>query len=299
MFGVGTDYCLLLVSRYREELHSYEDKHEAMEHALLRAGPAILASGMTVILSMLVLLFAEVGGIHSMGPASAIGIACVLLAGLTLLPALLTIFGRPGFWPRRRLIAYDPEHKILERQGLWRRLGDSVLRRPGLALLGTVILFTGGALGLLAYKESYSTTNFFKKSTESVDGFKALEDSTLPAGNLDPTNVLIERKNGPVTTADVREVENQAAWCQRRGARSADTAQCDRPTVRSRRWTPFSSADPLDKSGLDVVPRMRDARGRTCPTGSRRWSAARARSTTTSTRRTSATWRSSSRLRSW
>src|SRR4051812_43455165 len=203
MFGVGTDYCLLLVSRYREELHRYEDKHVAMENALLRAGPAILASGLTVILSMLVLLFAEVGGIHSMGPASAIGIACVLVAGLTLLPALLTIFGRPGFWPRRRLIAYDPEHKILERQGLWRRLGDTVLKRPGLALVATVLLFTGGALGLLAYKESYSTTNFFKKATESVDGFKALENSTLSAGNLDPTNVLVERKDGPVRPADV------------------------------------------------------------------------------------------------
>jgi RND superfamily putative drug exporter len=202
MFGVGTDYCLLLVSRYREELHRYDDKHEAMQHALMRAGPAILASGMTVVLSMLVLLFAEVGGIHSMGPASAIGIAAALLAGLTLLPALLTIFGRPGFWPRRRLVAHDPEHQILERQGIWRRLGDTVLRRPALALAATVLLFVGGALGLLAYKESYSTTNFFRKPTESVDGFKALEKA-VPAGNLDPTNVLIERKDGPVRPAEV------------------------------------------------------------------------------------------------
>src|SRR5205814_2215861 len=81
MFGVGTDYCLLLVSRYREELRRFEDKHEAMQRAVRRAGPAILASGMTVTLSMLVLLVAESGSIHSLGPVSAIGVASVLRAG--------------------------------------------------------------------------------------------------------------------------------------------------------------------------------------------------------------------------
>ena len=72
MFGVGTDYCLLLVSRYREELHRIEDKHEAMQRALRRAGPALLASGCTVIAAMLVLLLAEGGSTKSLGPVSAI-----------------------------------------------------------------------------------------------------------------------------------------------------------------------------------------------------------------------------------
>ena len=101
MFGVGTDYCLLLVSRYREELHRVEDKHAAMARALRRAGPALLASGCTVIAAMLVLLLADTGSVKSLGPVSAIGVAGVLLAGLTLLPALLTAAGRRGFWPRR------------------------------------------------------------------------------------------------------------------------------------------------------------------------------------------------------
>ena len=74
MFGVGTDYCLLLVSRYREELHRIEDKHEAMQRALRRAGPALLASGCTVIAAMLVLLLAEGGSTKSLGPVSAIGV---------------------------------------------------------------------------------------------------------------------------------------------------------------------------------------------------------------------------------
>jgi len=139
MFGVGTDYCLLLVSRYREELHRYEDKHEAMARALQRAGPAILASGMTVALTMLVLLLADVGSTHSLGPVSALGVTVAFIAGLTLLPALLTIAGRKGFWPRRAVVAYQPDGgDVVEREGIWRRVGQTVLQRPGPALAVTV-----------------------------------------------------------------------------------------------------------------------------------------------------------------
>jgi hypothetical protein len=141
MFGVGTDYCLLLVSRYREELHRVQDKHEAMARALRRAGPAVLASGCTVVTAMLVLLLAESGSTNALGPVSAIGVACVLLAGLTLLPALLTIFGRRGFWPRKRVVAYNPDVDVEERCGLRRRFGDRVLQRPAAALAATTALF--------------------------------------------------------------------------------------------------------------------------------------------------------------
>jgi RND superfamily putative drug exporter len=255
MFGVGTDYCLLLVSRYREELHRYEDKHEAMRHALERSGPAILASGLTVIASMLVLLVAEVGGVHSMGPASAIGVGSALLAGLTLLPALLTIFGRPGFWPRRRIVAYDPDHELVERQGIWRRIGDRVLQRPGLALTATVLLFAAGGLGLLAYKENYSTTTFFKKPTESVDGFKAMEKS-VPAGNLDPTNVLIVREDGPVRPSDV-----EAARARLSNVKGVDTVTplIDRSTDgKIALLNVVFADDPYTSAAFDRVPVMRD-----------------------------------------
>ena len=108
MFGVGTDYCLLLVSRYREELHRIEDKHGAMARAVRRTGPTILASGLTVSLAMLTLTLADARLTSTLGPVAAIGVACGMVAGLTLLPALLTIFGRIGFWPRRSVVEYDP-----------------------------------------------------------------------------------------------------------------------------------------------------------------------------------------------
>ena len=101
MIGAGTDYALLLVARYREELRRHEDRHEAMAFALHRAAPAILASAATVALGMLCLLFAEMNSTAGLGPVAAIGIAVTFVVMVTLLPALLVIFGRWIFWPRR------------------------------------------------------------------------------------------------------------------------------------------------------------------------------------------------------
>jgi len=106
VLGAGTDYALLLVARYREELHRTEDKHEAMRTALASAGPAIFASAATVIAALLCLTLAKVNGTAGLGPIAAIGIACAALSMLTLLPALLTIFGRRAFWP---FVPHTPE----------------------------------------------------------------------------------------------------------------------------------------------------------------------------------------------
>ena len=255
MFGVGTDYCLLLVSRYREELHRYEDKHEAMENALLRSGPAIVASGMTVILSMLVLLFAEVGGVKTLGPSSAIGIFLVLLAGVTLLPAVLTIFGRVAFWPRKRLVAYDPDHEYAEPRGIWRRVGDRVLKRPAAALALTVAFFGLCSLGLLAYQENYSTTAVFKKQTESVDGFKALERE-VPAGAVDPTSVLIMGDGAPPPQSEVavvqRNLESQAGIASVAPGETSKDGQIKTLNV-------VFEEDPYTSTALERIPTLRDA----------------------------------------
>ncbi|MCW2998645.1 MAG: hypothetical protein JWN65_2194 [Solirubrobacterales bacterium] len=208
MFGVGTDYCLLLVSRYREELHRTEDKHVAMQRALARAGPAVLASGCTVIAAMLVLLLARTGSTKTLGPVAAIGIASVLLAGLTVLPALLTAAGRRGFWPRSGSVAFSAEPAVEARGGLWWRVGDRVLRRPGRTLLATTAFFAVAACGLLVYNEDYSVGGYFKKDVESVTGFEVL-GRALPPGALGPTAVLVERRAGKVTAADVATVRRR------------------------------------------------------------------------------------------
>ena len=126
VFGAGTDYALLLIARYREELRRHDDKHEAMAVALANAGPAILASAATVIISLLCLLAADLANYRSLGPVGAVGIACALAAMLTLLPAVLVIFGRRLFWP------FVPSFgsEIREGAGVWARVGRWVARRP-------------------------------------------------------------------------------------------------------------------------------------------------------------------------
>jgi RND superfamily putative drug exporter len=255
MFGVGTDYCLLLVSRYREELHRVEDKHEAMARALRRAGPALLASGCTVIAAMLVLLLADTGSTNALGPVSAIGVASVLLAGLTLLPALLTAAGRRGFWPRRSVVAYQPDVDLVRRPGLWRRFGDRVLRRPGLALGATTALFGLFALGLLAYQEDYSIGGFFKKSVESVDGFDVLGES-FPQGALGPTSILVQRDGGRATDADLAAVRERVQGID--GVASVGEPQRSEDGAIGKIDVTFSD-DPYSEAALARVDTLRDS----------------------------------------
>jgi RND superfamily putative drug exporter len=256
MFGVGTDYCLLLVSRYREELRRIEDKHDAMARALRRTGPTILASGLTVSLAMLTLVLADARLTSTLGPVAAIGVACAMVGGLTLLPALLTIFGRRGFWPRRSTVAYDPEGRSLVRQGIWRRVGDRVLQRPGPALAVTVIAFVAGGFGLLAYKVDYSTTTFFKKSVESVEGFELLEEA-FPAGLLYPTTVLVESEDGPVTKADVRQAVQAVEGVD--GVASAVPTGDVSTDGRIARVDVVLEDDPFTKEALGIVPDIRSS----------------------------------------
>jgi RND superfamily putative drug exporter len=262
MFGVGTDYSLLLVSRFREELRRIEDKHEAMSHALQRTGPTILASGLTVALAMLVLALADTRLTSSLGPVSAIGVTSAMFAGLTLLPAMLTIFGRTGFWPRRATVACDPEHPAVGRQGWWRRVGDKVLERPLPAMLATVAFFMGGAIGLAAYKVDYSTTNFFKQSVDAVEGFEVLGQA-FPKGTLAPMTVLVERSGGEVTRQDVEGTVRRIS--------AVDGVARATPTGLRSQNGEFASidvilqSDPYKESTLEVVPELRDNVGDLSP----------------------------------
>jgi putative drug exporter of the RND superfamily len=256
MFGVGTDYCLLLVSRYREELRRFEDKHDAMQRAVRRAGPAILASGLTVTLAMLVLVFAESGNTKSLGPVAAISVFCAMLAGLTVLPAVLTIFGRRGFWPRRGTVDYDPQHAEVVHSGPWRRFGDKVLHRPGPALVVTAGVFLLGTLGLIAYKVDYSSTTFFKKSVESVEGFQVLS-ADFPAGTLSPTTVLVERDGAPVTPQDVQLAADKLKTVK--GVAGTVPTEQVSTNGQIRVLDVILKGDPNDVSSLDLVPKMRDS----------------------------------------
>ncbi len=187
VLGAGTDYALLLVSRYREELRKHPDRHEALALALRTAGPAIFASGLTVVLALLCLSIAKVNGTAGLGPIGALGIACAMLAMLTLLPALLVIFGRWPFWPR---IPHFGDKGVDETHGAWRRLGERVQARPRRVWVATTALLLVFALGLLNLSDGLTQSSSFRGEVESVGGQELLAKS-FPSGANAPTDVIV------------------------------------------------------------------------------------------------------------
>ncbi|MFI1509523.1 MMPL family transporter [Streptomyces sp. NPDC020597] len=186
VFGAGTDYALLLVARYREELRRHEDRHEAMALALHRAGPAVLASGATVVLSMLVLLAAEMNSTRGLGPVAAIGVAVALIAMVTLFPALLVICGRWIFWP---VIPRFGSDEPTER-GIWARTGRGLARRPRMTWAVTALVLAVCSLGLIQLRaEGISNADAFTGPPDSITGQK-VSGRYFPAGSGDPLMIV-------------------------------------------------------------------------------------------------------------
>jgi RND superfamily putative drug exporter len=207
VLGAGTDYALLLVARYREELRRHEDKHEAMALALRTAGPAIFASGLTVIAALLCLSLAEVNGTSGLGPIGALGIAVAMLSQLTLLPALLVIAGRKAFWPFIPRVGGKGGD---ETRGAWRRIGDRVAIAPRKVWIGTTALLVVFALGILNFSDGLTQGNSFRGEVESVQGQELLAKS-FPAGANAPTEVFVaDRGRVQAVTAAVQDAPGVA-----------------------------------------------------------------------------------------
>src|ERR1700728_2041166 len=187
VFGAGTDYALLLTARYREELRRHEDRHEAMALAMRRAGPAIIASAGTVILGLLTLSFAELNSTKSLGPVLAIGVAVALLSMMTLLPALLLIFGRRIFWPVK------PTFRTAEptTRGFWAGVGRRIAIRPRVVWIVTALVLGVMAIGLTGLKASGLTAaeSFVGHHPDSVVG-QAVISQNFPAGAGQPVYVV-------------------------------------------------------------------------------------------------------------
>ncbi|MEO6603984.1 MAG: MMPL family transporter, partial [Aeromicrobium sp.] len=186
VLGAGVDYALLLVARYREELHNYEDRHEAMAHALHRAAPAILASGATVIIGLLCLLFAQMNSTAGLGPVGAAGIAVALLVMMTLLPALLVIVGRWIFWPFVPRFG-DP---ISAEKGLWAKVGQRIAKRPRAVWVATTLVLVGLGFGITQLDANgLSNEASFTKEQPSVVAEAKLAEH-FPGGAGSPVAIV-------------------------------------------------------------------------------------------------------------
>ena len=196
VFGASTDYALLIVARYREELRRHDRRQLAMAEALRRAGPAIIASGGTVVIALLTLSLAQLGSTKGLGPVLAIGVAVGMLAMLTLLPALLVIFPRGIFWP------YKPTYGSAEptTRGLWARVGWAIAPRPRLVWITTAVILGILALGLTGLKASGLTNaQAFRGHPDSVTGETVLA-AHFPAGEGQPVIVI----GSPAAAAPLR-----------------------------------------------------------------------------------------------
>jgi RND superfamily putative drug exporter len=243
VFGAGTDYALLLVARYREELRRHEDRHEAMAFALHRAGPAIFASGSTVIAGMLCLLLATMNSTRGLGPVCAIGIVVALAVMLTLLPALLVIFGRWVFWPRRPTYG-SADHT---QTGLWAKVGRRIASRPRATWVVTALVLGALALGLFQLDaDGLKNSEQFYGKPDPVVGEEVLAEH-FPAGAGSPVDVVANAGFADEVRAAVQDVDGIAAVAE--------------PQVRDgTAYVAATLADgPDTKAAQDTVDRVRDA----------------------------------------
>jgi RND superfamily putative drug exporter len=185
ILGAGTDYGLFLVFRVREEMQRGHTSHEAVEIAVSRVGESIAGSASTVILALLSLSLANFGLYKDLGPPLAIGIAVMLLAGLTLLPALLAIAGRGTFWP------FKLDRSQLH-GGLWGRLAGRLVQRPALALMVGVVVFGALAVAVIGYKPGGFGGNLSAPAGTSVAAGNAAFQQHFPEASANPTNLIMD-----------------------------------------------------------------------------------------------------------
>ncbi len=186
MFGVGTDFTLFIVSRYREELPRNEDRFEAIAATMRAIGPSIASSAGTTVVAMLTLLLALSGSLRTMGPMLAMAIVVMLIAALTLIPAAVVAMGRVAFWPIKTIETKEKD------SGVWYRVGMLVTRRPGTLLSVTILGMVILAFGIFELTPKFSFVDGFPDNVESKAGFETLK-SAYPPGELAPTNVYVSK----------------------------------------------------------------------------------------------------------
>ncbi len=239
--GTGTDYALLLIARYREELRHEEDHHLAMARAMQRAAPAILASAATVIISLLCLLAADLNPTRGLGPVGAVAIFITLLAMLTLLPALFAIFGRRVFWP---LVPVAGSTRS-EASSLWSGIGRLVARAPRLVWATTALGLVVMSAALLSLNANLPQADQFRSTPESIAGQKLIARS-FAAGLGEPDTVVANA----VTAAQVKNAISATGGV-------VDVQQ----SGQSGNLVAFSttlSAPPSSRAAFETIDRLRD-----------------------------------------
>lgn len=245
VIGAGTDYALLLVARYREELRRHEDRHEAMAFALHRAAPAIFASAATVVVGLLCLMFAELNSTAGLGPANAVAVAVTFVVMVTLLPALLVICGRWVFWPFvPRFGSEEPTNS-----GFWARMGNRMAPRPRAVWMitaGVLVVLALGALRLDTSGIPNDETYVAGQEVESVDGQALLVEHGLIDAST-PIQIVTNAEQADEVAASLEGIEGIAEPMP-------PIVQGDTALIIVN-----LTADSLDQQSMDAVHDVREA----------------------------------------
>ncbi len=187
LFAAVIDYSLFVFSRYREELKEHASKFDAMKRAMRQTGMPVFFSGGTVLAAMLVLFFAQSGDYRNFAPTFATAMAVIMVASITLVPALFTLFGRRAFWPKIPKVGQDK----LKNNSFWSKVGGFVVKRPigSVALVAMFLIIS--ALNMFNLEYEFNTLHSFPEDMPSRAGYEVLESNFDP-GQLAPTTVLYE-----------------------------------------------------------------------------------------------------------
>ncbi|SCE98372.1 putative drug exporter of the RND superfamily [Micromonospora coriariae] len=250
VFGAGTDYALLLIARYREELHRHDRPFHAMRTAWKGAAPAIIASGGTVIVSLLCLLLSSLNSNRALGPVAAIGIAATLLVMLTFLPALLLLGGRWAFWPRRpRADQADPQTE----HGIWGRIAGFVARHARPVWLSTAVVLAILTLGLTQLgATTLGQSDLFTQRTDSVDGQEVIARH-YPAGTGSPATIFATEQTARQVAQVAQNVPGVAAVRPVSATQQSGPPDGNAPpkVVDGRVQLDATLADPPDSDGAE------------------------------------------------
>jgi len=244
VFGAGTDYALLIVARYREELRREQDKHAAVATAMRTAGPAVVASAATVMLALLCLSLAEVNGTAGLALVGAAGVGLAMLVMCTLLPALLAIVGRRAFWP---FVPHVGDAGADATHGVWRGIAERVGGRPRPVWIGSVLLLLVLCVGVTSFSTNLTTGNQFRGEESSTRG-QDLVERAFPAGADVPTTVVVPNPR--------RADEVRAALSSRPEVAALGRVEEGRPGAR---FDLTLRDDPYSRRAFDQVPALREA----------------------------------------
>jgi RND superfamily putative drug exporter len=243
LFGIGTDYILFLMFRYREALRAGQDSKQAMVSAVSRAGRAIATAAGVVIVAFLALLLSTLSVLRSIGPALAIAVATTLVANLTLIPAVVSLLGTKVFWPSK---SWQREPSSAR----YAAIGESMRRRPVVYAAVSGVVLAALSVAAFTFKPTFDLGSAGIPATaESQTALKTLEKG-LPPGATDPTVILLHARSGQLNTGDLTTYEAKLKGLADVGEVSAPQLSADKATAA---YTVTLSLDPTSTTAVHAV----------------------------------------------